>query len=72
MATSETSKTLWDFPIKTDQSLDHNRPSRVVMEEMHHIYYVVDCACPFDLRIVKKEDDKMDEYEPPEYEITRL
>lgn len=44
-----------DFPIPTDQMLEHNSPYLVVVHKMHNIHYILNVASPFDLRIVKKE-----------------
>ena len=49
-------KISWDFLIQTDRKIDHNL---ILLEKKQKICYLVDVACPFDLRIDKKEKDKM-------------
>ena len=56
-------KLLWDFPIQTDNKLDHNRPDIVVVNKSWWSCLLVDIACPFYTRIVKKEKEKIDGYQ---------
>ena len=53
-------KLLWDFPIQTDDKLDHNRPDIVVVNIFRRSCLLIDIACHFSTRIVKKEEQKID------------
>ena len=48
-------KVLWDFKIQTDLHLDHNRPDIFVLEKNERVCYIIDVACPFDMRVLEKE-----------------
>ena len=52
---SENSKILWDFPIETDKTLEHNRSDISVIDKKSKKCLLRDPACPFDTRIEKKE-----------------
>lgn len=58
----KTSKILWDFPIQTDQMLEHNRLEMMVVDKVIHMSYIVDRTFHFDSRTVKKEDEKVDKH----------
>jgi hypothetical protein len=51
-------KLLWDFTIKTDYYLRHNRPDIVVREKEERICNVINIACHFHTRVLKKENEK--------------
>lgn len=52
--------------------LNHKRLDLVVVDKVHHICYIVDVACSFDTRMVKREVEEMDRYNPLEYKIANL
>jgi len=53
---SDECKILWDFPIQTDKTLEHNRPDITVIEKNSKKCLLID---PFDTRIEKKERRKV-------------
>ena len=55
-------KVLWDFRVHTDH-LEHNRPDTVVLEKEERTCNVIDVACPFDTRVLQKEQEKMGKYQ---------
>ena len=59
------SNLLWDFPIQTDNQLNHNRPGIVIVNKARRSCLLIDIACPFDTRIEKKEKEKIDVYLTP-------
>ena len=69
---SEECKILWDFPIPTDKTLEHNRPDITVIEKKTKKCLLIDPACPFDTRIEKKEEEKCSNYCDLKYEIARM
>ena len=69
---SEKVKILWDFKIQTDHKLEHNRPDIVVMNKVNKVCHIIDIACPFDTRVSKKEQEKVEVYQDLKREITRL
>ena len=56
---SEKCKILWDFPIQTDKTLEHNGPDITVIDKKSKKCLLIDPACPFDTRIEKKRRRKM-------------
>lgn len=54
VAELDTNKILWRFSSQTGQVLAHDKPDLVVVDKGNHICYIVDVACFFDPRIVKK------------------
>ena len=53
-------KVLWDFRIQTDHQIEHNRPDVVVLDKIERSCYLLDIACPFDTRVLEKEQEKME------------
>ena len=58
-------------PIQTDNKPDHNRPDIVVVNKSRRSCLLVDIVCPFDTRIVKKEE-QIDVYQDLRQELKRL
>ena len=52
---SENCKILWDFPIQTDKTLEHNRPDITVVDKKSKKCQLIDPTFPFDTHIEKKE-----------------
>ena len=69
---SEECKILWDFPIQTDKTPEHNRPDITVIAKKSKKCLLIDLACPFDTRIEKKEEEKCSNYCDLNYEIARM
>ena len=69
---SENCKILWDFPIQTEKTLEHNRPDITVIDKTSKKCILTDPACPFDTRIEKKEQAKCTNYSDLRYEIVKL
>ena len=65
-------KVLWDFKIQTDLHLDHNRPDIVVLEKKERVCYIIDVACPFDMRVLEKEQEKIDHYQDLKIEVQKV
>ena len=72
MLESEECKILWDFPIQTDKTLEHNRFDITVIEKKTKKCLFIDPACPFDTGIEKKEQKKCNNYCDLKYEIARM
>ena len=51
-----------DVPIQTDKKLDHNRPDITMIDKRNKVSWLIDVACPFDTRIDKKENEKIEAY----------
>ena len=69
---SKNCKILWDFPIKTDKTLEHNRPDITVIDKKSKKCLLIDRACSFDTRIQKKEEEKCTNYSELKYEIAKI
>ena len=52
-------KVLWDFKIRTDLNLDYNRPDIVVLEKKGRVCYIIHVACPFDMQVLEKQQEKL-------------
>ena len=65
-------KVLWDFRVQTDHHLEHNRPNIVVLEKEERTCSVIDVACPFDTRVLEKEQEKMEKYQDLKREIGKI
>ena len=63
---------LWDFKIQTDLHLHHNRPDIVVLEKKERVCYIIDVACPFDMRVLEKEQEKIDHYQDLKIEVQKI
>ena len=72
MLESKECKILWDFPIQTDKTLEHNRLDITVIEKKTKKCLLIDPAYPFDTRIEKKEEEKCSNYCDLKYEIARM
>ena len=68
----ENCKILWDFPIQTDKTLEHNRPDITVIDKKSKKCILTGPACPFDTRIEKKEEAKCTNYSEQRYEIVKI
>ena len=69
---SENCMILWDFPIQTDKTLEHNRPDITVIDKKSKKFLLIDSTCPFDTRIEKKKEEKCKNYSDLKYEITKI
>ena len=58
MCESERYKLLWDFKIQTDRHSDHNKPDIVLLNKEGESCLIIDVACPFDTRTVRKREKK--------------
>ena len=65
-------KVLWDLRIQTDHQIEHNRPDVVVLDKIERSCYVIDIACPFDTRVLEKEQEKMEKYQELKREIGKI
>ena len=68
----ENCKILWDFPIQTDKTLEHNRPDVTVIHKKTKKCILIDLACPFYTCIEKKEEEKCTNYSELTYEIAKI
>ena len=65
-------KVLWDFRIQTDHQIEHSRSDVVVLDKIERSCYVIDIACPFDTRVLEKEQEKMEKYQELKREIGKI
>ena len=68
----EAVKLLWDFKIQKDHRIDHNKPDIVVLDRQSRSYLIIVVACPFDTRVTKKEQEKVENYQDLKREIERV
>ena len=48
------------------------RPDVVVLDKIERSCYVIDIACPFDTRVLEKEQEKMEKYQELKREIGKV
>ena len=63
---------MWDFPIQTDKTLEHNRPDITVIDKKSKKCILIDPAYPFDTHIEKKEEEKCTNCSELKYEIAEI
>ena len=56
-------KILWDFSIRTDSKIQANKPDLVVVDKAKKTLLIIDIACPLDINIGKKEQEKILKYQ---------
>ena len=62
---------LWDVSIQTERRLEHIKPDIVVLDKKQKVCLVIDVTCPFDSRINKKEQEKIEYYTDLKKEILK-
>ena len=55
-------KILWDFTIKTERQLEHNKPDLVILKKKKKTCCIVDVTCPFDTKIDESKRTKINQY----------
>ena len=65
-------KVFWDFRIQTDHQIEHNRLDVVVLDKIERSCYVIDITCPFDTRVLEKEQEKVEKYQELKREIGKI
>ena len=68
---NEDAKILWDFSIQTERKIEHNKPDVVSLDKSKKFCFVLDVACPFDTRFIKKEKEKIEFYTDLKDEILK-
>ena len=63
---------LWGFPIRTDRTIQANRPDIIVKDFKEEICLLTDMSIPTDQNIPAKEFDKLSKYKDLEIEIQRM
>ena len=62
----------WDRAVITTKKMEHNRPDVVVIDHRLKRWLIVDFSVPFDANVVRKEDEKVGNYEELRVEVCRL
>ena len=63
---------LWDFPIRTDRTIQANRPDRVIKHTQNKLCQLIDISLPSNSNISAKESEKLSKYEDLEIEIAEM
>ena len=58
--------------LQTDLHLDHNGPDIVVLEKKERVCYIIDVACPFNMRVLEKEQEKIDHCQDLKIEVQKI
>ena len=63
---------LWDFPIRTDRTIQANRPDIIVKDFKKKTFLLIDMSIPTDQNISAKEFDKLSKYKDLEIETKNV
>ena len=62
----------WDKLVITPTKLEHNRPDVVVIDRVTRRWTIVDFSVPFDANVVRKENQKVNNYGKLATEVSRM
>ncbi|XP_068717065.1 uncharacterized protein [Montipora capricornis] len=62
----------WDLTIYTDKVLKHFRPDITLVHENTQKWTLIDIAVPADQNISRTEEEKVEKYQEPAFEIRRI
>ena len=62
----------WDFPIRTDSTIEANRPDIVVKHKQNKTRQLIDMNVPSDSSISAKEFEKISKYQDLEIQIAKI
>ncbi len=65
-------KILWDFNIQTDHVIEYGRPDVVVLDKTKKMCHLIDIAQPGDIRVAKKETEKIQKYQDLARELCKI
>ena len=63
---------IWDTPIATDRPHDFNRPDIVLRDKQNKKCFIIDIACPNDINVTQKEQEKITKYSGLRLELGRM
>ena len=63
---------LWDFPIRTDRTIQANRPDIIIKHKQNKTYQLTDMSVPLHSNISAKEFEKIIKYKDLEIEIAKI
>ena len=63
---------LWDFPIRTDRTVQANRLDIAIKHKQNKAYQLIDMGVPSDSNIFAKEFEKLSKYKDLETEIAKM
>ena len=69
---NEENKVLWDINIQCDNLIEARRPDLIVIDKKEQKGIIIDIAVPADVRVEKKEKEKVEKYQDLKKEIRRL
>ena len=69
---NEDVKILWDFMVQCDREIVHRKPDIVVVNKKTNECQIIDVACPSDINLVGKKNEKLRNYKELRLEIARL
>jgi len=65
-------KILWNFPVRTDRTVAHNKPDIIVHEKVKKNVFLIDIAVPNDRNIARKRAEKLRNYHDLSFEVKQL
>jgi len=63
---------LWDFPIRTDRTIQANRPDIVIKDKKEKTCLMIDMSVPTDNNVSAKEFEKLSKYKDLEIEVNKM
>ena len=65
-------KILWDFMVQCDRQIVHRKPDIIVIDKNTNECQIIDVACPSDVNLTNKKNEKLQKYQELRVEISRL
>ena len=65
-------KILWDFMVQCDRQIVHRKPDIIVIDKNTNECQIIDVACPSDVNLMNKKNEKLQKYQELRVKISRL
>ena len=63
---------LWNQQVRTDRTIPNNKPDIIIHDNKEGTYMLIDVAIPGDRNVIKKEAEKISQYNDLKTEIQRV
>ena len=69
---NENIKVLYDFDVRTDKVISACRPDIMLVSKVRKTAQIIDVACPNDINVFEKEQEKVTKYQDLKIEIEKM